>query len=225
MRAVDPSLQAVAVGESDGWTEQMMTSCADHMNLIGEHRYWRRQDEVTAHVEQVPAAIKKLADEHRGYRKTLDSLNGKDIRIVLDEWNYWYGRNEYGEGGVRFFLQDGLGIAAGLHELFRNSDLFFMANYAQTVNVMGAIKTTATEAELETTGLVLKLYRHHFGTTPVEVSGSYEPLDIAAAWTEDGTGITLGVVNPTGGSPHDLPRRHRQHLDRSRTQVDHHRTG
>ncbi len=197
MRAVDPSLQAVAVGESDGWTEQMMTSCADHMNLIGEHKYWRSQDEVTAHVEQVPAAIKKLADEHRGYRKTLDSLKGKDIRIVLDEWNYWYGRNEYGEGGVRFFLQDGLGIAAGLHELFRNSDLFFMANYAQSVNVMGAIKTTATEAELETTGLVLKLYRHHFGTTPVEVSGSYEPLDIAAAWTEDGTGITLAVVNPT----------------------------
>ena len=115
----------------------------------------------------------------------------------MDEWDYWYGRVEYGEGGVRFFLQDGLGIAAGLHEFFRNSDLFFMANYAQTVNVSGAIKTTATEAEFETTGLVLKLYRHHFGTTPVDVSGSYKPLDIVAAWTEDRTSITVAVVNPT----------------------------
>ena len=197
MRSVDPSLQTVAVGESEGWSQQMMTSCADHMNLIGEHKYWRRKGKVAAHVEQVPAAIERLAAEHRGYRKTLDSLQGKDIRIVLDEWSYWYGRNEYGEGGVRSFLQDALGIAAGLHGFFRNSDLFFMANYAQAVNVIGAIKTTATEAELEATGLVLKLYRHHFGTTPVEVSGSYEPLDIAAAWTEDGTGITVAVVNPT----------------------------
>ena len=197
MRAVDPSLQAIAVGESDGWSEQMMTSCADHMDLIGEHKYLRRKEDIIAHVEQVPAALKRLADEHRDYRRRLDPLKGKDIRIVMGEWNYWYGRNEYGEGGVRFFLQDGLGIAAGLHEFFRNSDLFFMANYAQTVNVMGAIKTSATEAEFETTGLVLKLYRHHFGKTPVEVSGSYEPLDIAAAWTEDGTSITLGVVNPT----------------------------
>ena len=34
MRAVDRSLQAVAVGESDGWSKQMMTSCANHMNLL-----------------------------------------------------------------------------------------------------------------------------------------------------------------------------------------------
>ena len=62
----------------------------------------------------------------------------------MDEWNYWYGPNEYGELGVRYFLQDALGVAAGLHELFRQSDIFFMANYAQTVNVIGAIKTSNT---------------------------------------------------------------------------------
>ncbi len=197
MRAVDPSLQAVAVGESDGWSQQMMTSCADHMDLIGEHKYWRSKRDVTDHVGQVPESIKRFADKHRRFRNTLNSLQGKDIRIVMAEWNYKYGRNEYGEGGYRFSLQDGLGIAAGLHEYFRNSDLYFMANYSQVVNVHGAIKTTATQAEFETTGLVLKLYRHHFGTTPVEVSGSYEPLDIAAAWTEDKTAITVGLVNPT----------------------------
>jgi len=43
------------------------------------------------------------------------------VRIAFDEWNYWYGSYEYGELGVRYFLKDGLGIAAGLHELFRNS--------------------------------------------------------------------------------------------------------
>ena len=42
-----------------------------------------------------------------------------------------------------------------------------MANYAQTVNVLGCIKTSKTAAALDTTGLVLMLYRKHFGTLPV----------------------------------------------------------
>ena len=106
-----------------------------------------------------------MAEAHRAYRREICRRSkGKDIRIALDEWNYWYGPHVYGELGTRYFLKDGLGIAAGLHEFARHSDMFFMANYAQTVNVIGAIKTTATEAELETTGLVLELYRQHFGT-------------------------------------------------------------
>ena len=76
---------------------------------------------------------------HRGFRRELPALAGKDIRIALDEWNYWYGPFEYGELGTRYYLQDALGTAAALHEMVRNSDLFFMANYAQTVNVIGAI--------------------------------------------------------------------------------------
>ena len=85
--------------------------------------------------------------------------------------------------------------------MFRNSDLFFMANYAQTVNVIGAIKTTKTAAEMEPTGLVLALYRQRFGTVPVPVTGAPEHLDAVAAWTEDRTALTVAVVNPTE-APH-----------------------
>jgi alpha-N-arabinofuranosidase len=175
----------------------MLDANADTMSLISEHLYWQDEGSLIDHVRQVPEGIRKIADAHRGYRAELDSLSRKDIRIALDEWNYWYGANEYGELGVRYHLQDALGIAAGLHELFRSSDIFFMANYAQTVNVIGAIKTTKTAAELEPTGLVLKLYRHHFGRVPIEVSGVAPPLDVSAAWTEDRTTVTVAVVNPT----------------------------
>jgi alpha-N-arabinofuranosidase len=81
--------------------------------------------------------------------------------------------------------------------MFRNSDLFFMANYAQTVNVIGAIKTTPSAAEMETTGLVQQLYRARYGVTPVEVSGDWKPLDVVAALSEDGRALTVAVVNPT----------------------------
>ena len=101
-------------------------------------------------------------------------------------------------------MNDALGIAAGLHEMIRNSDIVFMANYAQTVNVIGAIKTTKTAAAFETTGLALKLYRQHFGEVPVAISGEAYPLDVAAAWTKGKKTLTIGIVNPTD-QKYELP--------------------
>jgi alpha-N-arabinofuranosidase len=198
MRAVDPKIVPIAVGAVGEWTKEMLTRSVAHMELLSEHTYWQDKPDLPAHVEQAAVAIRRIADAHRAYRRDLPSLKGKDIRIALDEWNYWYGPNEYGELGTRYFLQDGLGAAAALHEMFRNSDLFFMANYAQTVNVIGAIKTTPTAAEMETTGLVQQLYRARFGVTPVDVTGDLRPLDVSAALSEDGRALTLAVVNPTG---------------------------
>lgn len=200
MRKVDPTFVPIAVGSKGRWSEQMLTSCFDHMDLISEHLYWQDKDDVISHVTQIAQVIRDVADAHRRYRKTISSLSGKNIRIAMDEWNYWYGPNEYGELGTRYFLQDGLGIAVGLHEFFRNSDIYFMANYAQTVNVIGAIKTTKTQAEFETTGLVLKLYRERFGKIPVQVNCDSKLLDIAAALSDDRTTLTVGIVNPSDKS-------------------------
>ena len=60
---------------------------------------------------------------------------------------------------------------------------------------------------METTGLVLALYRQRFGTVPVAVAGDAAPLDVAAAWTEDRTALTVAVVNPTDEARADRPRR------------------
>ena len=196
MRAVDPSIRLVAVGDAGPWSEGMMKHCADHMDLISEHFYRGAQPGLYGHVRQMPAAVRAKAEAHRRYRREFDSLRGKDIRIALDEWNYWYGPHVFGELGTRYFLKDALGIAAGLHEMARHSDLFYMANYAQTVNVIGCVKTTKTAAAFETTGLVLKLYRKHFGVLPVATESS-RFLDAMAAWSADRKTLTVGVVNPS----------------------------
>lgn len=198
MYEVDPTIQLIAVGNAGEWSETMMKVCSGHMDLISEHIYHRSQDDLVAHVEQMPMSIRDVADAHREYRNSIPGLPEKDIRIAMDEWNYWYGPYIYGELGCQYSLQDALGVAAGLHEFYRNSDIYFMANYAQTVNVIGAIKTSDTDAQMETTGLVLKLYRHHYGEIPVRVNHVPEPLDVAAALTSDRESITISVVNPTG---------------------------
>ncbi|MHC4619058.1 MAG: alpha-L-arabinofuranosidase C-terminal domain-containing protein [Planctomycetota bacterium] len=199
MRKVDPSIKLVAVGDTGKWSRGMLGSCADYMDLISEHFYRGKRESVIEHVGQTVDAIRSKVEAHHSYREKIESLKGKDIRIALDEWNYWHRPYvyEYGELGCRYTLQDALGVAAGLQEMIRNSDMIFMANYAQTVNVIGCIKTTKTEAAFATTGLSLKLYRRHFGTLPVAVTGNTEPLDVAAAWTADRKALTVGIVNPT----------------------------
>jgi alpha-N-arabinofuranosidase len=221
MREVDPTIKTIGVGEVGAgmpdeneqeesqprrgfgrgqprsWSMGMLQNCADQMDLISEHFYCREREDIAEHVAQIPSQIKRIADAHREFRARLPELEGKKVPVALDEWNYWYGPHVFGELGTRYFLKDALGIAAGLHEYFRNTDIYMMANYAQTVNVIGCIKTTKTAAEFDSTAFPLMLYRREFGTIPVKVEHGSAPLDVSAALTEDKDALTVGVVNPT----------------------------
>jgi alpha-N-arabinofuranosidase len=197
MRAVDPSIRVVAVGAVGEWDEVMLAQNADAMDLISEHFYCQERPGLLGHAACAAERVKRIGNAHRRYRETIPALAGRDLRIAMDEWNYWYGPYLYGELGTRYYLKDALGVARGLHEYYRNSDVYFMANYAQTVNVIGAIKTTKTDAAFDATGLVLRLYRRNYGNIPVTVAGMPEPLDVAAAWTTGRDTLVVAVVNPT----------------------------
>jgi alpha-N-arabinofuranosidase len=203
MRAEDPSIELVGVGNVGPWTVGMLTHASESMDAISEHFYLGSKPDLLAHVRQMTDSVRRIADAHRKYRREIPAAAKKPLPIALDEWNYWYGPDLYGEIGVRYFLRDALGVAAALHEYARQSEMYVMANYAQTVNVIGAIKTSKTAAEFETTGLVLKLYRRHFGATPLATAIG-EPFDAMAALSKDGKTLSIGIVNPTG-SPRDIP--------------------
>jgi alpha-N-arabinofuranosidase len=196
MRAVDPNIRLIAVGHSGPWTEAMLANCAPNTDLLSEHFYCKDNPDLLAHVDQIRDNIRARVTAHRGYLQNIPAVQGKSIPIAMDEWNYWYGDHIFGELGTRYFLKDALGITKGIHEYGRSSDIVFMANYAQTVNVIGAIKTSKLNAAFETTGLVLKLYRNAFGSLPVAVTGDFGALDVFAAWKEDKSALTIGVVNP-----------------------------
>jgi alpha-N-arabinofuranosidase len=210
MWSVDPTLKLVGVGElgrvnrrhdpdeKRGWSEGMLEDCAEHMNALSEHFYvYSTQGDPAKHAAQMVNAIRGKASGMRELHKRLESLQGRTVPISMDEWNYWYSDYVYGELGCVYRHRDALGVAAGLHEYFRNSDIIQMANYAQTVNVIGCIKTTRTQAFFSTTALPLMLYRHHYGEIPIEVVHEAAPLDVVAAWTADRKAVTVGVVNPT----------------------------
>ena len=106
--------------------------------------------------------------------------------------------------------------AWAFHEMFRHSDLFQLGAFTFATAMMSE---TRTEAVLNPTGLVFKMYRDHFGTIPVEVSGDSPqpkpiypaggdqpavnpgsdtyPLDVSAALSEDRKTLTFAVLNPS----------------------------
>ena len=205
---IDKSIKLVASGDAvrpnSDWDRQLFTNSSDYINLISKHFY--RQDwhggGLMTHVRQIGDAIHGIAEAHRNYLKTIPEMQGKNIRVSLDEWNYWYGPHVFGELGTRYFLRDALGIAGGINEFSRDTDVIALACYAQTVNVIGAIKTSKTAAVLDSTGEALVMYRRHFGSIPVEITGASEPLDVAAAWTKDKKALTISVINPTFETQH-----------------------
>ena len=194
-RAKDPKVKVIAVGNVGKWDEAFLPGAAEHMDLISEHFYIKEKPNVAEHVRQIPNAIKRIADAHRKYRKELLKFKDRNpsVPIALDEWNYWYGNHVFGIYATRYFMKDGLGVAAGINEFARQADMYFMANYAQTVNVLGAIKTTKTGAQMETTGLALELYRNRFGNVPVTTEYDNPILDVQAALHQ--TGLAVGIVN------------------------------
>ncbi len=209
MRTVDPDLELIGVGalnhhdagdknEKRGWSQAMLIECGSAMTLLSEHFYCGAKEDLVEHVRQIPENIRLKAEGHRKLRERFPILLKNDVRIAMDEWNYWHRPYVYGELGCIYHLRDALGIAAGIHEYARNSDIIGMAQYAQTVNVIGCIKTTKTDAAFATTGLVLKLYRKRFGQLPLQVTlGKPDSVvDAAAALTSDRHLLTVGVVNP-----------------------------
>lgn len=195
MREVDPDIICISSGNAGPWSMGLLRDCSGHMDFIAEHFYCQERSGLVAHVRQIPDNIRRKAEFLKQAQGEIAGLKEKGIRIAMTEWNYWYGPHVFGELGTRYFLKDGLGIAAGLHEFARQSEFIESAFYAQTVNVIGAIKVSRRNAAFETTGLVLKMYRDHFGLQPVEteVRGL---VDVQAAWNADRSRLTLGVVNP-----------------------------
>jgi alpha-N-arabinofuranosidase len=143
MREVDPNIICISSGNAGPWSTGLLRGCADHMDFIAEHFYCQERPSLAAHMRQIPDNIRRKAEFHRNARQELPQLKGKNIRIAMTEWNYWYGPHVFGELGTRYFLKDALGIAAGVHEYARQSDIIESAFYAQRSTSSAASRPAA----------------------------------------------------------------------------------
>src|SRR4029077_1049858 len=163
-------------------------------------------DSLADRVRRTPNRVKATADAWEEYLKRMPQLTNRNIKIAIDEWT----------GGGRGDFSRTLCAAEGLHEMFRHSDVITMGAYTAFTSCLA---TDGADASYSTTGLIFYLYRHHFGTIPVAITGNAPqpevkgtvgvdkpkvssgsdtyPLDVVAALSEDRKVLTVAIVNPT----------------------------
>jgi alpha-N-arabinofuranosidase len=208
-------------GSREDWSYQLLAHSSEYIDFLAEHLYpFTNQafdvdsqkfidvdDPLVDQVRRLPDRVKAVSESWEEYLKRIPGLKQKNITFALDEWT---------GGGWRSAFLRTLCAAEGLNEMFRHSDIITMGGYTA---VTSCVNWNANDACYSSVGLLFKLYRHHFGTLPVEVTGNSPqhpvkgtvgvdrpavssgsdtyPLDVVAAVTEDRKMVTVAVVNPT----------------------------
>lgn len=243
MRKVDPSIYIIAPG---GFVDEMTTgqgifvagqpnvefgSERDWANGMMTHA-WGRFDALATHAyppenKKFDMATGKLFDVQRPlvewarqpanrvltmvecweeYKRRHPALNDGKVKVFFDEYAYSF----------RQTLKTCLALGMCLHEFFRHTDFIDMAGYTMAT---GWLNFDRTRSVISATGRLYQMYNQHFGTIPVEVTGSLPvpkpefpaggdqprvnagsatyPLDVSAALTADRKALVVAVVNAT----------------------------
>lgn len=215
MKDRQPSIQIIAVGAPGRWNDVMLPYCAASMDLLSGHHYTERRFRVPftpedaasyernfpTYSDDVAAGVRRLVADFRQRRGQGNAALDR-VRLAIDEWGIvrdWNAAPDGpGLGAFEHYYTLGDAIAAGraLHELLRAADVVAMANWAQTVNVIGTIKTSRTAACLDPAGHLLALYRAQVGGAllPVTVAGTGS-VDAVAVWDQRSRAVALGLIN------------------------------
>jgi alpha-N-arabinofuranosidase len=203
------------------WTGGLLSNCFDNIDLVSEHFYnyggthfnlaEGRQvsndpnEPITDWMRRPANHIRIKYEEYKEYEKVIPQLAAHPKPLNIDEWAY--------NGGPHPTYPS---YAWVFHEMFRHSDIIQMAAYTFATSLLAR---NGTNVSLNANGLVFKIYRDHFGTIPVEVSGNSPqpkptdppggeqpvvnagsetfPLDVVAAWSDNHNTLTVAVLNPT----------------------------
>ncbi|AHG92055.1 alpha-L-arabinofuranosidase domain protein [Gemmatirosa kalamazoonensis] len=214
---------AEPLGKAD-WSAALLSRSIDDFEVLSQHFYVYGgthfdleqgkqvpDDPSLSFLEwsRKPANMVRVDYEHfQTYREHIPAIRRKPITVALDEWAY--------SGSPPGAFKPVPAYAWALNELFRHSDTFTLGGFTFAGSTLSA---TRTDAVLNPIGLMFRLYRAHFGTVPLGVSGTSPqpertgrvggevpnvnagsptyPLDVAAALTADGKTLTVSVVNPS----------------------------
>jgi len=160
MKAVDPSIKIIAVGNhpltddpqdpAAVWNQTLLENAGDLFDFLSWHIYqpekegWQEDPDefdlfrsITAAPLDIETCINRID------RQIQQSGFAGKVFQALDEWNVWLPpkKGETSMHHVTYTMRDALYVASTLAVLFRNSDKVKIANLAQLVNVLPLIQT------------------------------------------------------------------------------------
>src|SRR6266446_9793961 len=227
MKRTDPSIQLIGCGQNgwSEWDEITLSGLAELIDFHSIHLYTGGPDHYATVFQshQAERAIRICAALIERARKLQRIAH--PIHIAFDEWNVWYRTRSHEDrvGGVeeRYDLSDALAVATYLNGFIRNCRTVRLANFAQLVNAIAPIFTSATGLFRQTIYHPLRLYAEHTLSTALDVQvdgptydlpadreqdvigrvhhvadlGPFSLLDASATWDPATGQLTLAVVN------------------------------
>lgn len=215
MRKVMPNARLIAVGvDGKGWGNwnAIVTEIAGaHFDLLAPHYYqgYNPNDDpcqIYTVIAGSPIHIERML------RETIDIVEqhkpkGKRITLAFDEWNVWEPSQTVANGLESFYaLRDAIFAAGVFHAMHRCSDFVELACLAQTVNVLGAIRTNQTQLVKSPIYWVFWLYVRNTGKwqvaceveSPVgttQVGRETPVVDVSATLSEDRRTLFVALIN------------------------------
>lgn len=163
IKKIDPEIQTISVGaDNPEWDLEVIKKCGDIIDFISLHIYVSSGYDEHYKTVALPYFIEKRISILESVIEIGKSYTGKDkeIKIAFDEWNIWGRKHE--ESGD-YNLSDGLFACGVFHILQRHCKTVKMANLAQLVNVLGAIKTSKDGLYLTPIYYAFLLYSNNTG--------------------------------------------------------------
>ncbi len=181
MRAVDPSISLVAVGQPGPFDRVVLEIAGDEIDMLQIHHY-------TEEVEpgDAAAATRKIMTA-RAYRDVLETvrndIGSRDIRVALDEWGFARGTH----AGAIY-------AASALIEQHRAAPLVAIGGRSCAVNVDGLVTREGTTLRREPVFETYKLLQdaHRDRAIVCEVDGTEL---VCASALADADGVTVCIVN------------------------------
>jgi alpha-N-arabinofuranosidase len=204
MRAVDPSLKFIAVGDNDmNWNRTVLRVAGRNIDYLAIHHYYGLR-EMQGDRENLMA---HPLHYERFYREVQEAIRelvpGRGIKLAINEWNT-------NLPVPRQHSMESALYAARLMNVFeRSGDVVAMSAPSDMVNGWsgGLIQASRHDVFVTPTYLAVKLYNDHLGTARLAATvagpifnttreGSGVPyLDVVATRSSDGGSLFIHAVN------------------------------
>ena len=214
MRAVDPSIEVIAVGSGPGplrWNHDLLQLEPDTTNL-GVSIYTGdggREDDFDTKITDLDHFYRHVAGESVDFNKQLEDIissagghfHAARPLIAVTEFQSWW-LTEKVDADLR--LCNALYLASVYNAVMRHAHEVYMLELESLVNVQGILEVNQTAVKLTPEYFASLVYREHIGanvlaTTAQSPTVSFNPglpaLDAIATLSADGKKIYVGVVN------------------------------
>lgn len=226
LHKLDPRVTVLAAGalRSDlaiDWNLPLLREAWDDLDYLCLHTYWRFDptrpdgdfDRLIGVTDREEHSIRALRGLIELVARERDAT--RTPKLAFTEWNAAnLLHNEmspaWRPGECQYRMVDAVVCAAFLNVMQRQSDIVGLANFAQTINVVGALVVNQEDVVCESVYWPLWMQRNHSGPVAVEAqvdspqvyceswSGRPEStpaLDVSATRDDAGTMLWLSVVN------------------------------